>query len=137
MCNPGSLFDAISGCRTYYCIAGEEQNTNLSQDSSLAAGVERLCKAANMVGKWYILHLDCGYSSADVATKCWEMQVHYNLNMPWDRVAIPRNAMVDAAKLCERVRQVPAGSGLAFTRVSTRCRYGMTGRLPSSWPIAC
>jgi hypothetical protein len=30
-----------------------------------------------------------------------EMQVHYNLNMPWNRVAIPRNAMVDAAKLCE------------------------------------
>ena len=105
----GSLFDAICDCRTYYCVAGGEQNTDLSRDSSLAARVERLCRAANMVGKWHILDLDRGYSSVDVATKCREMQVHYNLNMPWNRVAIPRNAMVDAAKLCE------AGTGWEWT----------------------
>jgi hypothetical protein len=100
----------------------------LSRGSSLAAGVERLCKAANMVGKWHTPHLDCGYSSVDVATKCLEMQVHYSLNMPWNRVAIPRNAMVDA-KLYE------AGTGwewTCFTRVSMRCRYGMMGRLRSA-----
>jgi hypothetical protein len=62
-----------------------------------------------MVGKWHILHLDRGYSSVDVAKKCREMQVHYNLNIPWNRVGIPRNAVVDAAKLCE------AGAGWEWT----------------------
>ena len=50
----GSLFDAVCCCRTFYCVAGEEQGTDLSRDNTLPCRAERLLKAAKCDKKHYI-----------------------------------------------------------------------------------
>jgi hypothetical protein len=95
----GSLFDAICCCRTYYCIAGEEQNTDLSGDFTLPARLERLLDAGNVNKQWYTVHCDRGYASMSLAEKFRELDTHFNINMPWNRKGIPRNALSDCEKL--------------------------------------
>ena len=45
-----------------------------------------------------LVHCDRGYASQDLATKFTQLGTYYNINMPWNRCGIPRNAMVDAER---------------------------------------
>lgn len=50
----GSLFDAVCCCRTFYCVAGEEQGTDPSKNNALPARAERLLTDAKCKDQHYV-----------------------------------------------------------------------------------
>lgn len=92
----GTLVDACTCCKSRYCLSIEEQQTSLTKDNSVPARIKRLVKGAKACGKWHTVHVDRGYATVAVGEALRKVRCHYNINIPLNRVGLPRAAMATA-----------------------------------------
>jgi hypothetical protein len=95
------LVDALCCCRSKFCLQFEEQNTDLSGESDLSSKLLRICVAAGVTGYYHTLHLDRGYGEWKTAVDLEAVQVLVNMNIPFNRVGIPRRAIAMAQQLID------------------------------------
>jgi hypothetical protein len=93
----GTLVDALTCCRSKYCLSAEEQGTHQSRDNSIPARVARLVAAARATHKWHTVHVDRGYATIATAEALRKDGCHYNINIPLNRKGLPRVAMAMVA----------------------------------------